>query len=151
MGLIAALGLLFGTLAWGLGSFYSRIAELPESHFLAVSQQMIVGGILLFLASLITGEWMNVRLGSVSMLSFAALLYLVFFGSLIGFTSYIWLLKQMSPSRVATYAYINPIVALLLGWALANEQPTLRSIAATVIVLASVAVATLIKSEPKRT
>ena len=112
---------------------------------------MIVGGILLFLASLITGEWMNVRLGSVSMLSFAALLYLVFFCALIGFTSYIWLLKQMSPSRVATYAYINPIVALLLGWALANEQSTLRSIAATVIVLASVAVATLIKSEPKRT
>jgi len=151
MGLIAALGLLFGTLAWSLGSFYSRVAELPKSHFLAVAQQMIVGGILLFLASFATGEWMNVKLNLVSMHSFAALLYLIVFGSLIGFTCYIWLLKQIAPSRVATYAYINPVVALLLGWTLANEQPTLRSIAATVIILTSVAVATLIKSEPKRT
>lgn len=151
MGLIAAIGLLFGTLAWSLGSFYSRIAKLPESHFLAVAQQMIAGGILLFLASFATGEWMNVRLDRVSMNSFAAVLYLIVFGSLIAFTSYIWLLKQIAPSRIVTYAYINPIVALLLGWAFANEQPTLRSMVATAIILTSVAVTTLIKPNPKRT
>jgi drug/metabolite transporter (DMT)-like permease len=94
---------------------------------------------------------MNVKLDRVSVNSFAAVLYLIVFGSLIAFTSYIWLLKQIAPSRIVTYAYINPIVALILGWAFANEQPTLRSMVATVIILTSVAVTTLIKSEPKRT
>jgi drug/metabolite transporter (DMT)-like permease len=149
MGLVAALALLFGTLAWSLGSFYSRLARLPDSHFLAVALQMIVGGVLLFSTSLATGEWTRIKPDSVSLSSVIALLYLIVFGSLIAFTSYIWLLKQVAPARIATYAYINPIVALLLGWALASEQPTFRSLLATTIILISVAATTLYKSEPK--
>jgi drug/metabolite transporter (DMT)-like permease len=109
--------------------------------------QMMVGGILLFSASIATGELTGLQLASMSQRSLAALVYLIVFGSLVAFTSYIWLLKQTAPSRVATYAYINPVVALLLGWALADEQLTLRSIVAAIIILISVAAITTFKSE----
>jgi len=146
---IAALALLFGALAWGLGSFYSRSASLPNSHFMGVAIQMIAGGFLLLLTSVATGELANLRLGSISQRSLFAWAYLIVFGSLVGFTSYIWLLKQATPSRIATYAYINPVVALLLGWAFANEQPTFTSIVTTTIILISVAVITSRKFEPQ--
>jgi drug/metabolite transporter (DMT)-like permease len=150
MGSIAAVVVLLGALAWGSGSFFSRSAKMPDSHLTGVAMQMIVGGVLLFSASLATGELTGLHLANMSQRSFAALVYLIVFGSLIAFTSYIWLLKQIAPSRVATYAYINPVVALLLGWALAGEQLTLRSIAATIIVIISVAVITALKSEPTK-
>jgi len=147
VGPIAAVAVLLGALAWGLGSFFSRTAKMPDSHFTGVAMQMIVGGVLLFSASIATGELTGLQLANMSQRSFAALVYLIVFGSLIAFTSYIWLLKQIAPSRVATYAYINPVVALLLGWAFAEEQITLRSMAATIIILISVAAITFFKSE----
>jgi len=149
MGPTAALAVLIGALAWGIGSFYSRSARLPDSHFMAVALQMITGGLLLLVTSIATGELTGLRLDSMSQRSLIAWLYLIVFGSLIAFTSYIWLLKQTAPSRIATYAYINPVVALLLGWALANEQPTIRSTIAATIILISVAVITSKKFEPK--
>jgi drug/metabolite transporter (DMT)-like permease len=147
IGPFAAVAVLFGALAWGSGSFYSRTAKMPDSHFTGVAMQMIVGGVLLFSASFVTGEFAGLDLASMSQRSLAALVYLIVFGSLVAFTSYIWLLKQAVPSRVATYAYINPVVALLLGWALANEQLTLRSMVAAIIILISVAAITTFKSE----
>ena len=150
MGSIAAVVVLFGALAWGSGSFFSRSAKMPDSHLTGVAMQMIVGGVLLFSASLATGELTGLQLANMSQRSFAALVYLIVFGSLVAFTSYIWLLKQIAPSRVATYAYINPVVALLLGWAFAEEQLTLRGIVAAIIVLISVAVITTLKSEPAK-
>ena len=149
MGPIAALAVLLGAAAWGLGSIYSRTAKLPESHFTGVAMQMNAGGILLLLASLVTGEWTRMKLESISQRSLLALVYLVIFGSLVAFTSYIWLLRQAAPTRVATYAYINPVVALLLGWALASEQPTPRSLVATAIILISVAIVTSRKLQPR--
>lgn len=142
MGPVVAVVVLLGALAWGSGSFYSRKAKMPDSHFTGVAMQMIVGGFLLFSASIATGEPRSLQLANMSQRSFAALVYLVIFGSLVAFTSYIWLLKQAAPSRVATYAYINPIVALLLGWAFAEELPTIRSLVAATIILISVAVIT---------
>ena len=147
MGSIVAVVVLLGALAWALGSFYSRTAKMPDSHFTGVAMQMIVGGILLLSASIATGELTGLQLTSMSQRSFAALVYLIVFGSLVAFTSYIWLLKQAAPSRVATYAYINPVVALLLGWAFAEELPTIRGLAAATIILISVAVITSRKSE----
>lgn len=147
MGSFVAIVVLLGALAWGSGSFYSRRARMPDSHFTGVAMQMIVGGILLFSASIATGELTGLQLTNMSQRSFAALVYLVIFGSLLAFTSYIWLLKQAAPSRVATYAYINPIVALLLGWAFAEEVPTIRSLTAATIILVSVAVITSRKFE----
>ena len=150
MGSIAAVVVLFGALAWGSGSFLSRTAKMPDSHLTGVAMQMIVGGVLLFSASIATGELTGLQLVNMSQRSFAALVYLIVFGSLVAFTSYIWLLKQIAPSRVATYAYINPVVALLLGWAFAEEQLTLKGIVAVIIVLISVAVITTLKSEPTK-
>jgi len=147
IGTFAAVAILFGALAWGSGSFYSRTAKMPDSHFLGVAMQMIIGGVLLFSASFVTGEFTGLQLASMSLRSLAALVYLIVFGSLVAFTSYIWLLKQITPSRVATYAYINPVVALLLGLALADEQLTFRSVAAAIIILISVAAITTLKSE----
>ena len=147
IGTFAAVAILFGALAWGSGSFYSRTAKMPDSHFLGVAMQMIVGGVLLFSASFVTGEFAGLQLASMSPRSFAALVYLIVFGSLVAFTSYIWLLKQIRPSRVATYAYINPVVALLLGLALADEQLTPRSIVSAIVIIISVAVITIVKSE----
>jgi len=147
LGPIAAVAVLLGALAWGSGSFLSRTAKMPDSHFTGVAMQMIVGGVLLFSASIATGELTGLQLANMSQRSFAALVYLIVFGSLVAFTSYIWLLKQISPSRVATYAYINPVVALLLGWAFAEEQITFRSMVAVIVILISVAVITTLKSE----
>jgi drug/metabolite transporter (DMT)-like permease len=150
IGTLAAVAILFGASAWGLGSFYSRTAKMPGSHFLGVAMQMIIGGILLFSASFVTGEFTGLQLANMSLRSLTALVYLIVFGSLVAFTSYIWLLKQIAPSRVATYAYINPVVALLLGLALADEQLTFRSVAAAIIILISVAAITILKSETAR-
>jgi len=147
MGPIAALAVLFGAFAWSLGSFYSRSAKLPNSHFMGVALQMITGGVLLLAMSVVTGELASVKLYNISQRSLIAWAYLIVFGSLVAFTSYIWLLKQIAPARIGIYAYINPIVALLLGWALAAEQLTLRSIVATAIILVSVAVITSHKFE----
>ena len=119
------------------------------SHLMAVALQMITGGFLLLTTSVATGELASVRFDNLSQRSNIAWLYLIVFGSLIAFTSYIWLLQQTAPSRVATYAYINPIVALLLGWAYANEQPTFNSMVAAIIILISVAVLTSFKFEPR--
>jgi drug/metabolite transporter (DMT)-like permease len=151
MGPIAAVAILLGALAWGSGSFFSRTAKMPDSHFTGIAMQMMVGGVLLFLASIVTGEFTGLHLASMSQRSFAALVYLIVFGSLVAFTSYIWLLKQAAPSRVATYAYINPVVALFLGWALADERITLRSLAAAIIILISVAAITTFKSKTEKT
>lgn len=150
MGPIVAVVVLLGALAWGSGSFYSQRAKMPDSHFTGVAMQMIVGGVLLFSASIATGELTRLQLTNMSQRSFAALVYLVIFGSLLAFTSYIWLLKQAAPSRVATYAYINPLVALVLGWAFAEEVPTIRSLAAATIILISVAVITSRKSNRQK-
>lgn len=147
MGFFAATAVVLGTLAWGSGSFFSRTAKMPDSHFTGVAMQMIVGGVLLFSASMVTGELTHLQLASMSQRSFAALVYLIVFGSLVAFTSYIWLLKQIAPSRVATYAYINPVVALLLGLTFAEEQITFRSIIAAIVILISVAVITILKSK----
>ncbi|MEP6472033.1 MAG: EamA family transporter, partial [Acidobacteriota bacterium] len=103
--------------------------------------EMICGGALLLLFGLATGQAGQLSLAAISTRSFVALAYLVLFGSLIGFTAYIWLLGATTPARVSTYAYVNPVVAVLLGWGFANEPMTLRTmVAAAVIVSAVVAI-----------
>jgi drug/metabolite transporter (DMT)-like permease len=104
--------------------------------------EMVTGGILLFIASFVTGEWTRIRLDQVSLRSGFSWLYLIVFGSLIGYTSYMWLLKNVNPERVSTYAYVNPVVALFLGWALASETLSVQDIVAALIILTSVAVIT---------
>lgn len=125
---------------WALGSIYSRYAPAPPRPRLWVATQMLAGGALLLLAGVGAGELSRLDLGSVSLRSVLALLYLMAFGSIVAYSAYIWLLGVSTPARVGTYAYVNPMVALLLGWALAAEPLTFRSLLAAVIIIGAVVV-----------
>lgn len=142
-GLIGGIVVVSGAFLWANGSLYSRSGKLPSSPWLATAMEMVAGGVLLLVASFAFGEWGHIRFDLVSAGSLAAWIYLILFGSLIGFTSYIWLLKNVQASRVSTYAYVNPVVALILGWTLLSETLTLLSAVAAVIVLASVIITTM--------
>jgi drug/metabolite transporter (DMT)-like permease len=140
--LLGALLALAGSLAWASGSLASRYAKDPPRPRMLVAMQMLFGSLVLGMMSLVAGETDGFRLAEVSFLSWAALLYLIVAGALIGYSAYIWLLTVVTPSRVGTYAYVNPVVAMLLGWALADEPLTFRSLLAAAIILASVVVIT---------
>lgn len=105
--------------------------------------QMIGGSIALLLLGIMRGELGATHLRQISTASWAGWIYLVTFGSLVGFTAYIYLLKTVSPAKASTYAYVNPLVAVLLGWAIAGESVTLRSLGAAAIILAGVAMITV--------
>jgi drug/metabolite transporter (DMT)-like permease len=125
---LGAAALLFAALS-------SRKAALPRSTSLAVAMEMIAGGVILWIVGLLLGEGGRIHADQISARAVLSLGYLVIFGSLIGFSAYVWLLKVTTPARVTTYAYVNPVVAVLLGWAFAGEELTLRiGLAAAAIV-----------------
>ena len=134
---IGMLILLVASLLWSIGSLYSRGAKNADSPFLAAGQQMICGGVLLLLAGFITRE--QFQPDSVTAYSIWAWVYLVLIGAIIGFTAYIYLLRYCDPAKVATYAYVNPVVAVILGALFADEHLTSRTIAAASLIIGSVA------------
>ena len=109
---------------------------------MTAAMQMLSGGALLALAGIVTGEMTGLSISSISPRSVGALIYLIIFGSLIGFTSYLWLLRATTPARASTYAFVNPVVAVILGWAIAGELITPRTIAAAVVIIAGVVIIT---------
>lgn len=131
--------LLLAPVSWALGSLYSRGARLPASQLQATGMEMLLGGGLLLLAATVTGEWARLDVAAISLRSAVAFFYLVFIGAIIGFTAYIWLLKNTTPAKATTYAYVNPVVAVFLGWAILSEPVTPAMLAAMVIILFSVA------------
>ena len=135
--------------SWAAGSLYSRTATRPADPFMSTSLQMLCGGGLLLLAGTLSGEWGALHLDHVSAASVAAVVYLILFGSLIGFTAYAWLLQTVSPTMAATYAYVNPVVAMLLGWIFAGEQLSLNTLIGAAIIVASVVLITTSR-EPAR-
>lgn len=135
---IGAFALIAASFFWALGSIYSRHHPLPRSPLLGVGMQTLSGGSILCLAALLTGELRNFHLASVTMRSWMALAYLIVFGSGVGFSAYVYILKHSTASRVATYAFVNPIVALLLGWFLASEPITARTLLASGVILSAV-------------
>jgi len=137
--LAGAGALMFGSLAWSVGSLYSRHAKLPPSPFLAAAMEMLAGGALLVALSLLTHEAGPFRARAISTASLLGLTYLIVFGSLLGFTAYIWLLGVSSTARVSTYAYVNPVVAVFLGWAFAGEALAARTLIATLAIVGAVA------------
>ncbi|MEM3458293.1 MAG: EamA family transporter [Candidatus Bathyarchaeia archaeon] len=141
--------IVFGAFLWANGSLYSRSAKQPKSQLLATALEMVAGGILLLLASLVTGELNRVRLDLISIRSLVSWVYLIVFGALVAFTCYIWLLKVTTPARVSTYAYVNPIVAMFLGWTLANEPITARNVAAATLILTAVVIITTYETRKK--
>ncbi len=133
-----AVVLLLASLAWAVGSLFSRRADLPTGRGLGTAMQMLAGGGLLVLAGLATGETGAVELASISARSALALLYLIVFGSLVGFSAYIWVLRASTPAKVSTYAFVNPAVAVFLGWLLAGEALDARILGAGALILAAV-------------
>lgn len=137
--LLGAGALILGSFSWALGSLLSRTAKLPKSGFLAAAMEMVAGGAWLLLFGLVTGQAGQLTMSALSMKSLLSLAYLIVFGSLVGFTAYIWLLGATTASRVSTYAYVNPVVAVLLGWAFAGEPMTARTALAAAVIVGAVA------------
>jgi len=144
---IGAVVVVLGSFSWAVGSIYSRHAATPPSPFLSTAMQMIGGGVALLLLSLLLGEPWAFDASAVSLRSLLGLGYLMLFGSIVAFSAYIWLLRVSTPARVSTYAYVNPVIAVLLGWALAGEALTTRMIIAATVIVSGVALITL---APKR-
>jgi drug/metabolite transporter (DMT)-like permease len=132
------IALLTACLLWTLGSIYSKSADIPKSILMSTGAQMLMGSIGLFIVSGLTGELSGWDITAVSSRSIYGVLYLIFIGSLIGFVSYGWLLQNAPISLVATYAYVNPIVAVLLGFWFGNEPLEPRIWLATAIIIGSV-------------
>ena len=133
---------LFAAISWAAGSLYSKTAKMPDKPLLGNGMEMLAGGIILLVLGIATGELGQVHLRSISARSVLALGYLIIFGSLVAFTAYIWLLQHAPVARVATYAFVNPVVAVLLGWAFDREQLTGRTLLAAAIIVAGVVVIT---------
>ena len=139
LGVLAVVG---GSLSWAAGSIYARQAKLPREAMQGTAMEMLGGGALLLVFGLLVGEGGDLALDQVSLKSALAVAYLIVFGSMIAFSAYIWLLSVTTPARVATYAYVNPVVAVLLGWALADEPLTARVLVAAAVIVLAVAIIT---------
>jgi drug/metabolite transporter (DMT)-like permease len=137
---LGVIALLLASLSWAVGSIYSRKANLPKSAFLGTGMEMLSGSIGLFLVGTLLGEWNRLDLSSITSRSLAGLGYLIAVGSLMGFAAYTWLLRVAPISLVATYAYVNPVIAIILGSILAQEALTPNILFSTLIILISVIV-----------
>lgn len=131
--------LLLAALSWAAGSLFARRAQLPDRPLVGTGMEMVAGGLLLMIVSAATGEFGDVHLADVSAASLVGLAYLIVFGSWVGFAAYVWLLRVTRTTLVSTYAYVNPVVAVFLGWAILGEAITLKTLVAGGIVLAAVA------------
>jgi len=140
--LAGSLAIIFAALAWAAGSLYIRKADLPESPALATGMQMLAGGSILFVLGMLRGEARHFNPAAVSAASGLAFLYLTFFGSLLAFTAYAWLISATTPARLSTYAYVNPVIAVLLGLVVAHEPIAPLGWLAMVVIVASVALVT---------
>jgi drug/metabolite transporter (DMT)-like permease len=141
---VGAAALVLASFSWAAGSVYSRQAQMPRSPVLATAMQMLAGSAALAILALLHGDLAgNVGVTPVSLLSLAAWLYLIVFGSIVAFTAYAWLLRVSTTARVSTHAYVNPVVAVLLGWTFAGEPLTTRMIVAAAVILSGVALITL--------
>ena len=139
---VGVIALIFAALSWAIGSFYARGAPLPAASLLGTAMEMLAGGGLLLIAGLLTGEFGQLKLDQVSLQSLIAFGYLIVFGSWVGFSAYSWLLRETPPALSSTYAYVNPMVAVFLGWALAGEALTPQTVLAAAIIIAAVVIIT---------
>ncbi|MBI5381237.1 MAG: EamA family transporter [Opitutae bacterium] len=143
-----ALAILGGCASWGVGSIYSRHAKHGADPFLASALQMLGGGGALALAAVVHGDFVRLNLSTIAPEAWGAFFYLVGIGSLVGFSTFVWLMKHSTPARVATYAYVNPIVAVFLGWLILGEPITLRTLGASAVIISAVVIITVQKNRP---
>jgi drug/metabolite transporter (DMT)-like permease len=137
--MLSSLAVLIGTVSWAIGMVYSRSAALHSDDRMAAAMSLLAGAVMLFLAGTITGETAKFDLALVSLKSLLALGYLAIAGSLVAYSAYFWLLNRFPPTLIATHTYVNPVVALILGWALAGEVLTARFVFGGVVVIAAIA------------
>jgi drug/metabolite transporter (DMT)-like permease len=140
--------LVLASVSWAVGSLYSRTALLP-APLMATGMQMLAGGGLLVVAAVVTGELQGLDPAAFSVRSLLALAYLIVFGALVGYSAYVWLLRVTTPAVASTYAYVNPVVAVILGWALAGEALTGRIVLASVVIVGGVALITRASRSPR--
>ncbi len=119
--LVGVLIIVIGSIGWSIGSLYVSKAKLPANHLTTIGMQMLCGGFLLTIAGLVKGEYSQVLFDAISTKSLLAMGYLIIFGSIVAFSAYSWLLRVSTPSLVSTYAYVNPVIAVFLGWLFLNE------------------------------
>ena len=131
---------------WSVGSIYSRHARHGADPFVAAALQMLCGGGALLFAALLHGDLVGLQLAAITARAWGAFSYLVLLGSLVGFSTFVWLIKHSTPARVATYAYVNPVVAVLLGWLILDEPITTRTLIASAIIVTAVVIITTEKS-----
>lgn len=145
---LGAIALILASALWSLASVLTRKLPLPASKAMSSGAQMLAGGVMLAIAAAAAGELHGFRPDRVSAHAWLALLYLIVFGSIVGFTAYLWLLHHQSPTKVGTYAYVNPVVAVLVGYFVGGEALGARTIAGTLCVLFSVIVLTTMARNP---
>lgn len=146
--LLGAAAILVASLSWAWGSLYGQRAPLPSSQLAATGMQMLGGGALLLLASTLAGEPARFDGAAVSLRSALSLGYLIVFGAVVAFTAYVWLLRVAPPVLVSTYAYVNPVVAVFLGWALAGEPLAAGTLGAAAVILTGVALISTAPGKP---
>lgn len=144
---IAVLAL--ASLSWSLGTIFAHRVERPRSPLVSVGMEMLCGGALLCMAALWHGDVAEVEWGQLSGRSLLAFSYLLVFGSIVAFTAYMWLLRVSTPSRVATYAYVNPVIAVLLGWTFRDETVTGRMVSAMIVILLGVVMITTLGAKAR--
>jgi drug/metabolite transporter (DMT)-like permease len=137
-----ALVLFLGSVSWSVATVFGKRASVPPAPPLASAIQLLGGALCLIVASSVAGEPARVELAEISPRAMLAVAYLTIFGSIVAFSAYSWLLRVASPTKIATYAYVNPIVAMFLGWVFAGEEMSARVLMAAAIVLAGVALIT---------
>jgi drug/metabolite transporter (DMT)-like permease len=152
--LLGVAGLLVATISWAVGSIRARLVDLPASRIRTTAMEMLVGGAALLLIGAAHGELPRLLAAQISAASIAAWLYLVVFGSLLAFTAFVWLNASVAPAQAATYAYVNPVVAVGLGWLLLGEPVTARTAVAAAIILGAVLIINVagsaLHSQPRR-
>jgi drug/metabolite transporter (DMT)-like permease len=146
---LGAVALLIASICWSIGAILPRKLSLPDSKVMSSSAQMLVGGVLLLLASAIFGNFNHFSVRAVSTGVWFALAYLIVAGSIVAFTAYVWLIHHESPTKVGTYAYVNPVVAVVIGYFLGGEALGARTVAGTLLVLVSVVVITTARQNTK--
>ena len=142
-----AMALIVASMSWSVGSILTRKLPLPSSKVVSAGSQMLIGGILLFLVSALLGELPKFHPATLSRAVWISLLYLSIAGSVIAFTAYLWLIHHQSPTKVGTYAYVNPVIAVLLGYFFAGESLGLRTVLGTLFVLISVVIITTTRAK----
>jgi drug/metabolite transporter (DMT)-like permease len=148
---VGALALIVASISWSVATVLTRKLQLPKSKVMSAGAQTLAGGVMLALAAAVLGEFRNFHPSTVSRGAWLSLLYMIVAGSILGFTAYVWLIHHESPTKVGTYAYVNPVVAVLVGHFLGREALGIRTVLGTICVLISVVVITTARTGRTRT